>query len=491
MGVLKGIWSWFDDRTGLGSAVTPILKHKVPRTSEFDGWWYVLGSATLIAFIIQVTTGIALSTSYVSSTNDAYQSLQYITSDPIGGFLRGMHNWGASAMVLLIGLHALHVFLIASYKFPREMHWLSGVFLLLLTLAMAFTGQLLRWDDTAVSSVVVAAAQAGRSPFIGQQVAHFVLAGDTVGGATLSRFFSFHVFFIPAILFVLVGFHLYLVIRNGVSEPPKRGDIVDPKTYRQKYHDLLERDGVPFWPDAAWRDAAGALMVVIVVVILAVVIGPPVLGKAPDPTILTVYPKPDWYFLWYFSILALIPTQAESAVIIFGPLLAIVVMIALPFIANKGERNPLRRPWAVAITILILIMVGTLWIVGEQEPWSPKIQIQALDPARLNLTSQDGALYRGAQLFSSKGCVTCHIIEGYGGQKGPNLSYVANRYNANQLTYIIMAGRGGMPSYSANLTSSEWNDLLAFLLTRRNDNVLPTPQGSPAPNLPTLQPASH
>lgn len=470
MGIFKNMWLWLDDRTGIGAAIEPVLQHKVPRTNEADGWWYALGSATLVAFIIQVMTGIALATSYVSATGDAYNSLQFITHKALFGYLlRGMHNFGASAMILLIGLHALHVFLIASYKFPREMNWLTGTFLLLLTIGMGFTGQLLRWDDTAVWSVIVGAEQAGRTPIIGQQVAHFVLAGDTVGGATLSRFFAFHVFFIPALIFGLVGLHLFLVIRNGVSEPPKRGEAVDPKTYRKKYHELLERDGVPFWPDAVWRDAIAAVIVVALVVILAVFVGPPELGNPPDPTILTAYPRPDWYLLWYFSVLALIPAQAESFVIIFGPLLAIVLMLALPFIANKGERSPFRRPWAVALVLMVLIMISTLWIAGLQAPWSPIIQQPPLTAQRAGVTTTSGEVYQGLQLFSSKGCVTCHQINGWGGYRGPNLSNVANRYTPDQLTYIILNGRGNMPSYGNNLTPAEMKSILAFLETRKSD----------------------
>ncbi|MEZ4837451.1 MAG: cytochrome b N-terminal domain-containing protein, partial [Caldilineaceae bacterium] len=259
--ILRSLWATVDDRTGISEAFGPILSHPVPPNA---GWWYVFGSATLTAFIVQVVTGIALATAYVPSTAEAYNSLHFITTGSWFGYLlRGMHFYGASAMVVLIGIHAARTFLMASYKFPREFNWLTGVVLLFLTLAMGFTGQLLRWDQNAIWSVVVGAEQAGRTPLLGQTLADFLLAGKTLGAQTLSRFFSFHVFFIPALIFGLVGFHLFLVLRNGISEPPQAGRPVDPKRYRQWYHGLLQREGVPFWPDAAWRDVLFGAVVVL------------------------------------------------------------------------------------------------------------------------------------------------------------------------------------------------------------------------------------
>jgi ubiquinol-cytochrome c reductase cytochrome b subunit len=463
MRTLKQLWELLDDRTGLSDLLGPFFSHPVP---PGVGWAYVFGSGTLFAFILQVVTGIALATAYVPSTANAYQSLQFITHEALfGRILRGMHFFGASAMILLIGIHAIRTFLTGSFKFPREFNWLSGSFLLLLVVAMGFTGQLLRWDQNAVWSVIVGAEQAGRFPLLGDAIAHFILAGDTVGGATLSRFFAFHVFFIPAIIFAILGFHLYLVLKNGISEPPVKDKPVDPQTYRQEYEKLLEEKGRPFWPDFAWRDASFAFLMVVVVFILALVFGPPELGKLPDPSIIQAYPRPDWYLLWLFAILALLPAGLENYFIILGPLVVGVVLILLPFIAGKGERNPLRRPWAMAAVAGIVIMVGTLWIAGERADWSPDFAATPL-PAQV-IGASSGPVYQGAQLFYSKGCEYCHNIAGYGGRRGPNLTTVGDRLTRDEMIIRIATGGTNMPPFGGNLTPQEMNDLVSFLQTRK------------------------
>ena len=198
--VIHGIGSWLDERFEFGDSVGAVLAHPVPRSLERPvGWGYVFGSATLAIFGMQVATGVGLAMTYVPATNAAYESLQFITQEAtLGNVLRGIHYFGAGAMVVLVLIHMTQVFLFGAYKFPREANWLTGSFLLLLTLAMAFTGQLLRWDQDAFWSVVVAAEQAARAPFIGGFLATLVVAGQNVGGATLTRFYATHVFLIPA-----------------------------------------------------------------------------------------------------------------------------------------------------------------------------------------------------------------------------------------------------------------------------------------------------
>ncbi len=454
--------AWLEDRSGLVSWTRHALTHPVPPRL---GWWYVFGSATLIAFLLQVVTGIALATAYVPSTGQAYDSLQFITERALmGRFLRGLHYFGASAMVLLIGIHVSRTYLMAAYKFPRELNWLTGAVLLLLTLALAFTGQLLRWDQTAVWSVVVAAAQAGRVPVVGTELARFILAGDTLGGATLSRFFAWHVFFIPALVFLLIGLHLALVLRHGISERPRPGEPVDPATYRERYQALLRREGVPFWPDAAWRDVVFGAATVAVIALLAVIVGPPELGRPPDPTILRAYPRPDWYFLWYFAVLALTPKHLETAVTVVAPLVFGAILLLVP-VFNKGERSVRRRPWAALLVVVMWTTIAGFWYAGARASWSPDFAAQPLPAQVVRDTLPE--VVRGAQLFYGKGCEFCHTVGGHGGKRGPDLSDVATRMTPEEMSLRITNGSPNMPAYAASLTPEELRAIVAFLATRK------------------------
>lgn len=478
MRLLSRIWEWIDDLTGASAALSEPLYHPVPRARK-TRWFYVFGSATLAVFLLQVVTGIALASGYVTSTGSAYDSLQFITAHRLGSFIRGMHAFGASAMVVLIGIHTIRVYLMAAYKYPRQMNWLTGAGLLLFTLLMAFTGQLLRWDQTGFWTAVVAAEQAGRTPIIGNWLGHFILAGDTVSGATLSRFFAAHVFFIPALIFPFIAIHLYLVVRNGISEPPKAGQPVDPKTYRKWYHALLQREGVPFWPDAAWRDAVFALLVIIIIAVLALWVGPPELGKPPDPTLINASPRPDWYFLWYFAVLALIPSWLERYVIILGPAIFGLFLILLPLLAPKGERSPLRRPWSMAIVAMVVVIIFHYSRVGQVAPWSPRFEAEPLPSSVVGTSS--GPVADGARLFYSKGCQYCHSISGFGGIRGPDLTDAGDRLTGEQIKTRIFSGATNMPSYNGNITPDQLSAVIAFLESRHRlgPAVLPQPVNAP------------
>lgn len=461
--LIRNAIAWFENRTGLIGKIKPMIEHPVPKSSK---WAYVFGSATLFTFVLQGVTGVVLATMFVPSTNSAFQSLNHIQDDALfGHIVRGMHYFGASAMFLFIGIHMLRVFLYASYKYPREVNWLSGVLLLILTLAMGFTGQIMRWDQNAVWSVNIAAKQAARVPFIGGLMSRLVYGGDHLSGLTLTRFFDLHVFVIPATMMALIGLHLYLVLYNGISEPPKAGTPVDPATYKAQYKQLLDKEGVPFWPDAAWRDALFGCLVIAACITFAIMIGAPKLVPPADPSVLQADPKPDWYLLWYFAVLALSPHALESYIIILAPLLIFGSMFLLPFFFNKGERSPRRRPWAVAWVVVVCLGVLGLWREGKIAPWSPRFDSPPL-PNSLPATASSAAMH-GEVLFHDKGCEYCHTINGLGGLRGPNLSDVGNRLTEQNMIVRILNGGQNMPAYAGILHPDQVTDLVQYLETRK------------------------
>jgi ubiquinol-cytochrome c reductase cytochrome b subunit len=416
-------WLWLDDRLGISVLLKP-MKHIAPQDSK---WWYVFGTATMIAFIVQVATGVALAFSFIPSSSQAYETLVFITNNaPFGRFLRGLHYYGASAMVLMIGAHMAQTFLFGSYKFPREMTWSIGVLLLAFTIVMGFTGQLLRWDQTAAWSVVVAAEQAGRVP--------------------------------------LIGLHLWLVLRHGISEPPTAGKMVNPETYRKEYEELLKKSGRPFWPDLAWRDVIFGTGVILAIALFAFFIGPPALDKPPDPSVLNADPRPDWYLLWYFALFALIPAKIEGYFMILGPIVIGIILI-IPVLNNKGERAASRRPWAIAVVLLSVIMIGSLWVAGQQSPWSPNFEALPLTEKVIGATS--GPVFEGGQLFHDKACLNCHLIQGYGGRRGPDLTYVGDKLTRDNIIIRIVNGGDNMPAFGSSLKPQEIDALVAFLESRK------------------------
>ena len=215
------VGDWLDQRVGWKSVWKTIFVRKVPKVN----WFYTLGSATLFTAINQIVTGILLTIYYVPSPDQAYDSVQYITTQVSAGWLiRGLHHWGASAMVVLSVLHMLRVIFYGSYKFPREVTWFTGVGLLLVVLGFGFTGYLLPWDQKAYWATTVGTRIAEVTPFVGDLILRVMRGGSELTAVTLARFFGVHVWFLPAALLVLLGIHLYLVVRLGISSLPKRED---------------------------------------------------------------------------------------------------------------------------------------------------------------------------------------------------------------------------------------------------------------------------
>jgi ubiquinol-cytochrome c reductase cytochrome b subunit len=253
-------------------------------------------------------------------------------------------------------------------------------------------------------------------------------------------------------------------MRHGISEPPKPGQLDDPKTYRQNYEQLLKKSGKPFWPDAAWRDVVFCVAMIVVIVLLTLVFGPLELGKPPDPSIIAADPRPDWYLLWYFAVLALLPPGTETYFMVLAPLAAGFVLIVLPFVSRRGERSLRRRPWAVAMVLTVVLSIGTLWMAAVRSDWSPKFNAKPLSAKVIGATS--GPVAEGGQLFYTKGCLYCHLIAGYGGRRGPDLTTAARRLTRDQMILRIANGGGNMPAFASNLTPGEMDALVAFLQSR-------------------------
>jgi len=213
--------NWLDERFGWRGVWAAIFLRKIPHVN----WFYTLGSATLFVAALQIITGILLTMYYVPTPDHAYDSVVYITTQlPAGWFIRGLHHWGASAMIVLTALHMLRVFFYGSYKYPRELTWLTGVALLLIAVGFGFTGYLLPWDQKAYWATTVGTEIAGVAPGLGPWIIRIARGGEDLTALTLARFFGAHVWVLPAALLLLLGLHMYLVIRNGISAAPERNE---------------------------------------------------------------------------------------------------------------------------------------------------------------------------------------------------------------------------------------------------------------------------
>ncbi len=214
----KDMLGWVDQRTGATGFLTGMLYRKVPKGTN---WFYTLGSATLFAFIIQAITGVFLAMFYTPSTTQAYGSVTHLTNDVfLGEFVRGMHKWGASVMIILIFVHMARTFFFGAYKYPREINWVIGVVLLILTMVMGLTGYLLPFDQRSFWATIVANNITGTGPVVGPYLADFLRAGPEIGATTLSRFYALHMLAIPGLIIALIGAHLYLVVKLGTTAPP-------------------------------------------------------------------------------------------------------------------------------------------------------------------------------------------------------------------------------------------------------------------------------
>src|ERR1700727_432127 len=451
MRLIRKIGEWFDHRLQLAAPIREAVEHPVPRNTA--SWWYVFGSAALTVFILQLVTGILLAMIYVPSAGEAWSSLQALNHDvTLGWFIRALHGWGSNFMVAIVLIHMVQVFLFGAYKFPRELTWIVGILLLLVTLGMAFTGQVLRFGQDAFWGLGIGASIASRVPVIGPWAVSLMLGGPIIAGATLSRFFALHVFVVPGLLIAFVAVHLLMVLKLGINEWPMPGRIVRRATYMQEYRELTHKQGVPFVPEAVWKDILFSGFILIAIAGCAILLGPFGPGGQPDPTIIQTAPRPDFFFLWLYALLSFLPPESETAILLIGPVIGIVVLLGLPFFAGEGEKSWKRRPIAVLLVLLIAVTLGTFTHAGLHTPWSPVMDAWSGMPIPAEYLKDRTALERrGALVFQAKQCHNCHSLDGMGGKRGPALDHVALRLTPDQFIRQILQGGGNMPAYGKNL----------------------------------------
>ncbi len=330
----------------------------------------------------------------------------------LGWFIRALHGWGSNFMVAIVLIHMVQVFLFGAYKYPRELTWIVGVFLLLMTLGMAFTGQVLRFDQDAYWGLGIGASIASRVPVLGPAVVKLMLGGPIIAGATLSRFFALHVFVIPGLLIGFVGLHLLMVLKLGINEWPMPGRVVRRATYLREYHALTKEDGAPFVPYAVWKDLFFAAAILLAVAALRGLLRS---VRADGPA------GPDDH-----------PDRAEAGLLLPVAVRAALaasavardagaphrsgrrdrrLLLLLPFLSGEGEKSWRRRPIAVLTVLLIAVALGTFTRLAEVAPWSPHMNAWSGDPVPERMLKGTTALERqGALVFQVKQCRNCHAL---------------------------------------------------------------------------------
>ena len=361
---------WFEERvgvSGLAETGNELLSKRVPSHINYA---FTLGTAAITLFMTQVGSGILLALNYTASMEGAHESVWRITHEISSGWLiRSFHSWGAHMMVLVVLLHMLRVFWYGGYKKPRELTWVFGCILLFITLGFGFTGYLLPMSVVSYFGTTVATEPVVHLPFIGDMAQRALLGGEEIGDVTLSRFYILHVFLLPAAIVALIGAHLYLVRRLGIS--PKES-VTEERA--QGYEKMMKERGVIF-SKHLYREMTTVIVVLSLVVILAVLF-PVHLEAAADPMDTPPGVKPEWYFLPVYQFLKYVPKLFGLLVIT----LATVVLVALPFIDRNPERAPRKRKrmmFVATASLLATLMIGMAGYVSERTFWGVKFDIFA------------------------------------------------------------------------------------------------------------------
>ena len=349
---METVQRWLDERLSISTLARTAQKKEVPLHRH--SIWYYFGGMTLFLFVVQVVTGILLLLYYRPSAEDAFESVQFIITEvKFGWLVRSIHSWSANLMILTLFIHMFSVFFMRAFNRPREITWLTGVFLLFISVGFGFSGYLLPWNEVSYFATKVGTDIAGDIPVAGKTMLRFLRGGDDVTGATLTRFFGFHVAVLPAMATVFIGLHVLLVQLHGMHVPAKY-----EKTYRR----------MKFFPNFIMRDLIGWILAVGALAALAALF-PWELGVKADP--FAPAPagiKPEWYFLFMFQTLKYIPAkiwifEGEVIGIVFF-MLAAAALFVIPFINRSPENNPRRNKLFTLFGIFALLYIVVMTVVG-------------------------------------------------------------------------------------------------------------------------------
>lgn len=431
------IYQWLDERLKLGPIRIALLDEPIPGGAS---WIYVFGSITLFFFVLQMVTGMFLALYYSPSTEHAYVSVQYITDEvAFGSFIRGLHHWGASGMMVAIGLHMLQVFLYGAYKRPRELLWIVGVVLLILTLAFGFSGYLLPWDQRAYWATQVGINMVGTLPVIGDVLVRIIRGGQSLGAMTLTRFFALHTLFLPWLVMGLVVVHLFILRRVGPAGP---WDEEQAARVRE-----------PFWPTQVAMDAVAIGVSFVFIATLALFVPAP-LSDPANPSDNTFTPVPEWYFLFYYQLLKYLDGPLEIVGTVVLPILFFLALFTLPWLDRRRGRRPVSRPIVMGAGAGFVLIVLTFLSLSLYEVAS--------------LPKSDPSVLRGKALYQELDCAGCHRIHGEGEAFAPDLSYIGDVRDRDWLILhfkdpqAVVPG-STMPEYGLN--EQELNDLTNYMLT--------------------------
>jgi ubiquinol-cytochrome c reductase cytochrome b subunit len=434
-----------DQRTGIGSLMHEALDEPIPGGAR---WAYVFGSVLLFLFISQTVTGVFLSLYYAPTADHAHTTVAYIVKEVTGGsFLRSLHAYGSSAVVIVMLLHLTQTFLYGAYKGRREVLWISGCALFGLMLAMAFTGYLLPWDQKAFFATTVGTNMASEVPLIGSLLKRFMRGGNEMGTLTLSRFFVAHVFLLPAAILGLIAAHVYLFRKAGAAGPPSE-DPVTPRLPTQR-----------FYPRQVLMDTAVALLMICLFGFLAHFY-PTDLGPKANPADTQYVPRPEWFYLPVFQWLKYFKGPLAIVGIVVIPTITATLMIALPFIDRGLERRPWRRPLAVGIYTAILLTLITFGFLSRHEdrldpaiarqvekqreeteqfmraPFEPEAAASALSASAV--TVLDPLAASGKKVFDAESCDACHGENGVGTSAGPKLHGATAQKSPEELSNLLL-----------------------------------------------------